>query len=150
MIELRHCLPAEQSSRQAPSGTLTLPFDRRRRSRQRARLDDGTIVALILPRGTLMRHGQLLTDDEGRHRIRIIAAVEPLSEVTADLPPMLARAAYHLGNRHVPLQIGDGWLRYRQDHVLDAMVAGLGLRVQAVQAAFDPEEGAYGASSHDH
>lgn len=135
---------------QAPTGTLTLPFDRRRRSRQRAQLDDGAVVGLILPRGTLMRHGQLLTDEQGRHRIRIIAAAEPLSEVTADLPLMLTRAAYHLGNRHVPLQIGAGWLRYRHDHVLDAMTAGLGLQVQAVQAAFEPEEGAYGAPSHDH
>jgi urease accessory protein len=69
---------------------------------------------------------------------------------TADLR-WLARAAYHLGNRHVALQIGEGWLRYKHDHVLDEMLHGLGLKVAVEQAPFEPEAGAYhsGADSTD-
>ena len=78
------------------------------------------------------------------------AATERLSEVNSDHPLELTRAAYHLGNRHVPLQVGDGWLRYRADHVLDAMVRGLGLRVRQLDAGFEPEPGAYSAGGHAH
>ena len=87
--------------------------------------------------------------------IGIEAASEDVSTVHHEDPVMLARAAYHLGNRHVPLQVGDGWLRYQHDHVLDDMVRGLGLAVKTETAPFEPEAGAYGGGhghshSHDH
>ena len=129
--------------------TLTLPFEQRQKSRLRATLDDGTEVGLFLPRGTVLRHGDCLQATDGRV-IAVQAAAETVSTVSAAEPLQLTRAAYHLGNRHVPLQIGSGWLRYRHDHVLDEMVVQLGLQVMVESAAFEPEAGAYGGGHHHH
>ena len=129
--------------------TLTLPFDLRQKSRLKAVLDDGTDVGLILSRGELLRGGDLLRAENGLY-IRIIAAAESVSKVTHDDPLMLARACYHLGNRHVPLQITQDSLTYIHDHVLDEMVKGLGLKVACVVAPFEPEGGAYGGGHHHH
>lgn len=130
-----------------PAGVLTLPFDTRQKSRFKARLDDGTEVGVFLPRGTLLRGGDLLLAADGRV-IAVQAAPERVSTVSTADPLRLARACYHLGNRHVPLQIGAGWARYLHDHVLDQMVIGLGLKVVAESAPFEPEPGAYGALAH--
>jgi urease accessory protein len=127
----------------ATSGTLTLPFGDRRRSRLRARLDDGREVALLLPRGTQLHDGDRLRDETGDLCVAVRAAEETLSWVRADDPLLLARAAYHLGNRHVPVQIGAGFVAYQHDHVLDAMVAEMGLRVETRRAPFEPEAGGY-------
>jgi urease accessory protein len=130
---------------------LVLPFDLRCRSRFRARLVSGEEVGVILERGYTLRGGDLLLADDGRV-VEITAAQETVSGVRSSDPQRLARAAYHLGNRHVSLQIGDGWLRYRHDHVLDEMVRGLGLPVVVEEAPFEPESGAYqgGGHAHDH
>ncbi len=131
-----------------PLLTLTLPFDLRQKSRLRAQLDNGTEVGLLLPRGTVLRNGDCLRAEDGSV-IAIHAATEAVSTVRAASPLALARACYHLGNRHVALQIGDGWARYQQDHVLDAMVRDMGLQVEHEQTMFEPEGGAY-AHSHSH
>jgi urease accessory protein len=132
-----------------PDARLVLPFDLRSRSRFRAQLLGGEEVGVILERGQVLRGGDLLLADDGRV-IEIGAAPETLSCMhSADLR-MLARAAYHLGNRHVTLQIGNGWLRYRHDHVLDEMLQGLGLAVSVEQAPFEPEAGAYHTGGHLH
>lgn len=124
------------------NGTLTLAFADRRRSRLRARLDDGREVALLLPRGSQLHDGDRLRDETGELCVAVRAAEETLSWSRAgDL--LLARAAYHLGNRHVPVQIGPGWLAYQHDHVLDAMVAEMGLAVESRRAPFEPEGGGY-------
>ncbi|HDP88727.1 MAG TPA: urease accessory protein UreE [Thioalkalivibrio sp.] len=128
--------------------TLTLPFDQRQKSRFRATLDDGTEVAVQLPRGTLLRGGDVLRAEDGRV-VTVRAADEAVSTVAAEDARLLARAAYHLGNRHMPLEVGDGWLRYQHDHVLDDMIAALGLAVHFEQAPFEPEGGAY-AGGHGH
>ena len=128
---------------------LTLPFEMRQRSRFGAELSNGAEVALILPRGHLLRGGDCLRAEDGSV-FRIEAADEDVSTVFNDDAKMLARASYHLGNRHVFLQIGDGWVRYQHDHVLDDMLRGLGLEVSFESAPFEPEGGAYGAHSHDH
>lgn len=129
--------------------TLTLAFDLRQKSRFKTRLDDGEEVALIMPRGSVLRSGDLLRAEDGR-RVLVKAASECLSEVGSSDTHLMARACYHLGNRHVPLQIGAGWLRYAHDHVLDDMLHGLGLHAKTVQAPFEPEAGAYGgAHSHE-
>ncbi|MDX5333296.1 MAG: urease accessory protein UreE [Gammaproteobacteria bacterium] len=133
---------------ETPALTLTLPFDRRQKSRFRATLDDGSEVAVQLPRGTVLRGGDVLRAVDGR-LVGVCAAAEAVSTVAADDARLLARAAYHLGNRHMPLQVGDGWLRYQHDHVLDDMVAALGLVVRFEQAPFEPEAGAY-AGGHGH
>lgn len=127
---------------------LTLPFELRQKSRFRATLDDGREVALVLPRGQILRGGDCLRAEEGTV-IQVQAALEGVSVVYSEDPLLLARACYHLGNRHIALQIGAGWCRYLHDHVLDAMVSGLGLRVQYQQLTFEPEAGAYdGQGSH--
>ena len=126
----------------APDARLVLPFEVRSRSRFRAQLSGGEQVGVILPRGQILRGGDQLLAPDGRV-IEIAAAPETVSILrSADLR-WLARAAYHLGNRHVALQIGEGWLRYSHDHVLDEMLQGLGLEVTVEQAPFEPEAGAY-------
>lgn len=125
------------------TGTLTLAFGDRRRSRLRARLDDGREVALLLPRGSRLLDGDRLRDETGGLVVAVRAAEETLSWVVADDPLLLARAAYHLGNRHVPVQIGPGFLAYEHDHVLDGMIEDLGLHPEMVSAPFEPEAGGY-------
>lgn len=131
------------------STTLTLPFELRQKSRLRVTLDDGREAGLVLSRGHILRNGDCLQAEDGSV-IAIVAGNENVTTVTHDSPTELARAAYHLGNRHVALQVGDGWLRYLADHVLDEMVASLGLVVQHEQAPFEPESGAYHGHGNDH
>lgn len=134
---------------QPASATLTLPFELRQKSRLRARLGDGEEVALMLERGTVLRGGDVLRAETGR-LVQVVAAAEPVSTARGEDALLLARACYHLGNRHVPLQIGPHWVRYLHDHVLDDMVAALGLEVIFEQAPFEPEGGAYGGGHHHH
>lgn len=131
--------------------TLTLPLEQRIRSRLRVILDNGENAGLFLPRGSMMKQGDRLQAESGQV-VEIQAAAESVSTIKIDDPLLMARACYHLGNRHVPLQIGDGLLRYQHDHVLDDMCRGLGLTVSTEQAPFEPESGAYGehASGHGH
>lgn len=132
-----------------PGATLTLPLERRLRSRLRVTLDDGTEAGVFLARGQVLRDGDLLGSADGRI-VQVRAAAETLSEVRCADPLLFARACYHLGNRHVPLQIGDGVLRYQHDHVLDDMLRGLGLAPIVTAAPFEPEAGAYDGSAHGH
>jgi urease accessory protein len=132
-----------------PALTVTLTFEERRKSRQRLLLDDGSEAALRLPRGTVLAGGDSLQADDGAV-IAVKAAPESLSAARTPDPLLLLRAAYHLGNRHVPVEVAAGELRYQHDHVLDGMVQALGLTVEAVTAPFSPEGGAYGhAGGHE-
>lgn len=131
---------------------LVLPYDQRERCRQRARLASGEEVALFLPRGTVLRDGELLTDQSagtGGRVVRVVAAPEPTYRVRCVDAGMLARCAFHLGNRHTQVQLGEGWLRIRIDPVLKEMVEGLGAQVDQELARFEPEAGAY-AGGHGH
>jgi urease accessory protein len=121
---------------------LVLPFELRCRSRFRAQLAGGEEVGVLLARGQILRGGDLLLADDGRV-VEIAAAPERVSTVRTRDARLLARVAYHLGNRHVALQVGDSWLRYCHDHVLDDMVRGLGAEPAIEQAPFEPEAGAY-------
>lgn len=132
------------------TASVTLDVDSRIKSRLRVTLDDGREAGLMLERGHLLRGGELLTDGAASQVVRVLAAPEAVSTVRCADPHLLARAAYHLGNRHVPLQIEPGLLRYQHDHVLDDMLRGLGLTVQAEQAPFEPEAGAYQSAPHGH
>jgi len=129
------------------TGSLTLPLDSRNKSRLKVTLDDGSEAGLFLPRGTVLHNGDLIASDNG-HLVEIKAAPETVSSVRCDDPLMLARACYHLGNRHVLLQIESGLVRYQHDHVLDDLVRGLELSVTVEQAPFEPEPGAYGDYGH--
>lgn len=127
---------------------LVLPFDRRQKSRLRTRLESGTEVGLFLERGTVLRDGDFLRTEEGV-LVCVVAATERVYLVRCESPLQLMRAAYHLGNRHVPLEIGDGWLKLKQDSVLREMLLGLGATVSDAELPFDPEAGAYGGG-HTH
>lgn len=136
------------SSKFSISGELVLPFAERQKTRQRSALLSGEAIEIVLARGSIMRGGDCLSTADGRH-ILVTAAVERASTVRSQLPEQLARAAYHLGNRHVWVQVGPGWLRYLADHVLDKMMIGLGMAPEPGLEAFEPEAGAYGAQ-HPH
>lgn len=128
---------------------LTLPFELRQRSRLSAVTDKGEPVALFLKRGEILRSGTVLTGAD-EFKVVINAAPEPVSVMRSDDPLELARASYHLGNRHVSLQILKGELRYLSDHVLDHMLEGLGLCVTQEMLPFEPEAGAYHGHGHEH
>jgi urease accessory protein len=105
---------------------------------------------VVLARGQILRSGDLLLTSDERV-VEVGAAAEWVTTVRAAQPPLLARIAYHLGNRHVALEIGADWLRYGHDHVLDEMVRGLGAELTVEQAPFEPEAGAYaGGHGHSH
>lgn len=133
-----------------PATSVTLPLHLRIKSRLRVTLDDGRDAGLFLERGTTLKNGELLAGDGITVLVR--AANETLSIVRSNDPLLLARACYHLGNRHMSIQITPGELRYLHDHVLDDMLRGLGLDVAVAQVPFEPEPGAYGGSagSHEH
>ncbi len=134
---------------ESPDGFLSLPIEKRIKSRQRVRLEDGSEAGLFIPRGHTLRGGMQLKSECGKI-VQIKAAPESVSTVYCDDALLLARMAYHLGNRHVPLQVANGWLRYQHDHVLDDMIQGLGGTVTSEVAPFEPEDGAYGGSSGGH
>jgi len=138
-----------ESTEATASESLTLTFDQRRKSRLRAKLDSGTEVAIVLPRGLVLREGDRLKADSGTI-VAVRAAREQLSTARCADRRLLARACYHLGNRHVPVEVGDGWVRYQHDHVLDEMIRRLGLEVRIEDLAFEPESGAYGGGGHTH
>jgi len=158
MLEIRSRLEGSSpKSDVTPRARLELPFDLRQKSRLHATLDSGEEVAILLPRGEVLRGGDLLAAADGRV-IEVVALAERLLHVECDSPQALARAAYHLGNRHVAVQVGDGFLRLAADHVLEQMLHGLGARLRSIEAPFEPEAGAYGGphahgdghGHHDH
>jgi len=120
-------------------GRLSLAFESRQRSRQRARLDSGEEIGMVMPRGEILRGGDRVLASDGRV-FEVVSAPERLLHIEA---ASLARIAWHLGNRHVPVQVGDGFLRIAEDRVLEEMLRGLGARVTHVEAPFEPEGGAY-------
>ena len=135
-----------------PTSSLTLPFDQRQKSRLRVMLDNGDEASIVLNRGTVLRDGDMLRSSCGK-LIEVRAALEAVSIVRESNCHLLSRACYHLGNRHVPLQIGDESLCYLRDHVLDDMVRSFGLEVDHQEASFEPEPGAYhkeGNHQHSH
>jgi urease accessory protein len=130
-----------------PGGTkatdsVTLTFDERSKSRLRTRLDSGEEAGIVLPRGGILRDGEVLGSTTGRC-VSVKAAAEAVSTAYAEDYHALARACYHLGNRHLSLQIGERWVRYRRDHVIDDLARHLHLEVVHVDEPFEPEDGAY-------
>lgn len=131
----------------AADDEVTLTYDARQKSRLLSQTDGGTKIGIFLPRGQMLTHGLVLKGHED-YRVRINAAVEMLSVVRTDDALLFARACYHLGNRHIPLQILPGELRFLTDHVLDQMLAGFGLTVSHESLPFEPEQGAYHGHGH--
>jgi urease accessory protein len=146
---------------EAPADTVVLDFDDRHRRRMAMTGTRGLEFLLDLENATVLRSGDALVLEDGR-LIEVVAAPEPLAEIRGADPQHLVRVAWHLGNRHLPTQIMPRGLRIRRDHVIEAMVKGLGARVIEIEAPFDPEGGAYtgghaqaasdphGHAAHDH
>lgn len=128
---------------------LVLPFDLRQKSRLRTALADGEEVGLFLERGHILRNGDFLQAEDGRIVV-VRAQAERVLHISCAGEADLVRVAYHLGNRHVPLQVGTGWVRIADDDVLRQMVEGLGATVEVMNAPFEPEAGAYGGHHHGH
>jgi urease accessory protein len=163
MLTLSKCLPGGQGL--APvllkrAATVELDWDVRQKSRFEATDSQGRTLGVFLPRGTVVRGGDVLVAEDGS-LVRVIAAPQPVLKITHcsdhGTPFDLLRAAYHLGNRHVPIELKPDHLKIEPDHVLAAMLRGMHLIVHEVQEPFEPEGGAYGASSthghahgHDH
>ena len=134
---------------EAPADTIVLDFDDRHRRRMAMTGTRGLAFLLDLETATVLRGGDALVLDDGR-LIEVVAAAEPLLEIRGHDPHHLVRVAWHLGNRHLPTQIMPKGLRIRRDHVIEAMVKGLGARVIEIEAPFDPEGGAYAGGGHAH
>jgi urease accessory protein len=134
---------------QAPADTVVLDFDDRHRRRMAMTGTRGLEFLLDLESAVVLRGGDALVLDDGR-LIEVVAAPEPLAEIRGSDPHHLVRVAWHLGNRHLPTQIMAKALRIRRDHVIEAMVKGLGARVIEIEAPFDPEGGAYAGDGHAH
>jgi len=138
----------ETGAETGPLRKLVLPFDLRQKSRLRATLSDGTDAALFMPRGTVLRDGDILQAEDGT-LIRVESSPENVLVVTASTPFELIKAAYHLGNRHTPVELGEGYLKIESDQVLKRMLVQLGVAVKEEFAPFQPERGAYGGG-HKH
>jgi len=128
--------------------TLTLPYDARCKSRFAATLDSGEEVGVALPRGTVLRDGDMLVADDGG-LVRVIAAAQSVLLVRAPERLTLMRAAYHLGNRHTPVEVSIDALKLEADPVLEDMLKRLGAQVERATLPFQPEAGAYGGG-HRH
>jgi len=134
---------------EAPADTVVLDFDDRHRRRMAMTGTRGLQFLLDLENAVALRGGDALVLDDDR-LIEVVAAPEPLVEIRCADPHHLVRVAWHLGNRHLPTQIVARGLRIRRDHVIEAMVKGLGAPVIEIEAAFDPEGGAYAGAGHAH
>ncbi|MEJ8794935.1 urease accessory protein UreE [Trinickia caryophylli] len=148
-IDKRIAPPAKlAASLVARAPTLTLAYDARCKSRLAATLDNGEPVALVLPRGTVLAHGDVLVADDGA-LVRVVAAPEAVLLVRGPDALTLTRAAYHLGNRHTPVEVGTDYLKLEADAVLETMLVRLGALVERACLPFQPEAGAYGGG-HRH
>ncbi len=144
----------KQRTQSPATDSVALAYDERKRSRLKVKLASGSEAGIFLERGDHLRHGDRLAAEDGGAVVEILAAPEKLIEASADSPLLFARAAYHLGNRHVPVQIvptaEGGKLCFQSDHVVAEMLQGLGCAVAASVAPFQPESGAYGAHGGHH
>jgi urease accessory protein len=138
---------AQHSWSEPPADTVVLDFDDRHRRRMAMTGTRGLEFLLDLENAVVLRGGDALVLDDNR-LVEVVAAPEPLLEIRGVDPQHLVRLAWHLGNRHLPTQVMPKGLRIRRDHVIEAMVRGLGARVIEIEAPFDPEGGAYAGGGH--
>ncbi len=135
------------------AATLKLDWDVRQKSRFAATDSTGRALGVFLPRGTLVRGGDVLVTEDGA-LVRVLAAPQPVLVITAcaqhGTPFDLTRAAYHLGNRHVPIELQPDHLKIEPDHVLADMLRAMHLTVTPESLPFEPEGGAYAAAGHHH
>ena len=132
-----------------PDARLVLDHLQREKGRLRAMSAEGHEIRIFLERGRPLQVGEYLRSRCGR-TVLVEAAIEPVATASCDDWETFSRACYHLGNRHVKVQLGERWLRIAQDHVLEEMLQLLGLQVHRERAAFIPESGAYVHGDHHH
>jgi len=150
MLEIRAKLKIPRTAYKLEvRGTLKLPFEARQKSGLKARLASGEEVGLMLPRGEILRGGDLVTASDGRV-IEVLCESEKVLHVECGTPADMARAAYQLGERHVPVQIGEGFLRLAADPVLEELLKQLGARVTHEEAPFEPEAGIHAGGHRRH
>jgi len=142
-------LPAGSWDAASEIDRVLIDFDRRHRRRILLHTEQGREVLLDLPQAVRLRHGDGLAVDQGGI-VRVCAKPEALLEIHAHDPDQMVRIAWHLGNRHLPVQLLDDRIRIRADHVIRDMVQGLGGHVDDIEAPFDPEAGAYAGGHHHH
>jgi urease accessory protein len=143
MLKLTHFKPHNLDATDIAT-TIPLTAEERSRSRYQFTLTDGQIICLHLPRGTILKDGDILTDETQSSLVQIIAKPEPVLTILSHSPLLLLRAAYHLGNRHIPVELTLDYLRLSPDTVLKGMLAQLGLEIKEEITPFYPETGAYG------
>jgi len=148
MIRASTLLPSGSWDLTKEADRIELPHDGRYRRRIAMRGLGDTVFLLDLAEATMLKDGDGLRLDDGRV-VRVIAAIEPLLEITGDTH-LLSRVAWHLGNRHVPAQILPHSVRIAPDHVLEDMLKKLGAKITHMNATFDPEAGAYAHVEHVH
>jgi urease accessory protein len=149
MIQISAVVPAGTWDPKREIDQVLIDYDRRFRRRIVLTTVSGTEVLIDLPEAVRLRDGDGLATDAGGV-IGVRAQPEPLLEIHAHHEGELVRIAWHLGNRHLPVQLLDDRIRIRADHVIKAMVEGLGGHVEAIKAPFDPEAGAYASGGHRH
>lgn len=141
-------LPAGSWDTARETDQVLIDYDRRFRRRIVLTTLSGASVLVDLPQAVRLRDGDGLAVEGGVVRVR--AQSEALMEIHAPSDGELIRIAWHLGNRHLPVQLLGGRIRIRADHVIGDMVTGLGGHVDLIEAPFDPEAGAYAGSGHHH
>lgn len=145
-------LPAGEAGATAPYGRAVLAHDERHLRRRAIELADGSKVLVDLPEAVALNDGDRLVLEDGRH-VEIVAAEEPLYDIRAANPVHLSELAWHIGNRHLAASIEAGRILILRDHVIKAMLEGLGATVEDVSEPFKPVRGAYsaqGGHGHDH
>lgn len=148
MLKVIDIFPSGQWPAATACDRITLDYDARHRRRFRYVGDAGVEFLLDLPRAVVLKDGDGLRLNDGR-MVAVGAAAEALVEVTAANPTALVQLAWHIGNRHLPAQLEEHRILIRQDHVIEAMLIGLGATIRSLLAPFTPESGAY-ASAHTH
>ncbi len=128
---------------------VKLPYDKRQQSRFKTFTTTGEEVGIILPRGQSMKLNSILLDENGQ-TLLILGQEEPLTCAICDQPLLWARASYHLGNRHTPVEIRDQRIFFQPDHVLEHMLEHLHVSTYRVNGIFNPEDGAYSHGGHHH
>lgn len=147
MLHAHEIVPAGQWTQDARVDTITLDHDARHRRRFAYTAAGGTVFLLDLAHATVIGHGDALRLSDGG-LIEVLAAPEALVEVTAADASTMMRLAWHIGNRHLPAELHPHAIRLRDDHVINAMLEGLGARVEKLSAPFTPEGGAYSGHTH--
>ncbi|WP_294767686.1 urease accessory protein UreE [uncultured Rhodoferax sp.] len=156
MLQVSKCIPQGQGLAAVllkRAATVELDWDVRQKSRFDATDSAGRALGVFLPRGTTVRGGDVLVAEDGS-LVKVIAAPQAVLRITHcsdhGTPFDLIRAAYHLGNRHVPIELRPDHLKIEPDHVLADMLRAMHLIVNAVDEAFEPESGAYAQGGHHH